>query len=48
MALRYRQEGGRRMTVMESCPFCGHEFSAPRDRVDHFLDEHGPEVVPDV
>jgi hypothetical protein len=48
MALKHRQEGRRRMTVMTHCPFCGDRLNADNRRADHFLAEHGPEVIPDV
>jgi hypothetical protein len=35
------------MAVMTACPFCEEELSN-RGRTAHFLNEHGPEVIPDV
>jgi hypothetical protein len=47
MAIEYRDYGRRTMAVMTACPFCDETLSN-RGRVFHFVEEHGPEVIPDV
>lgn len=43
--LEWRWTGGTWEASLTRCPFCGDDFEGTRQST-HFLNEHGPEVIP--